>query len=120
MNLAEWFKSQKNSNEVRKEIAEFIGRSEAAVMAYAYGYRRTPNDIALKISQFTNDEVSNEDLKGQYQIFNDRDGSFALSPLKGRRVGKPILSVCINASHDEKVNFLTAVANEIALEGGQL
>ena len=120
MKLIDWIKEQSDSRAKKQELIAFLGKSEAAVTAYIYGYRRVPDDISNKISQFTGGEVSAEALKEQYQIFNDRDGSFALSPLKGRRVGKPILSVCINASHDEKVNFLTAVANEIALEGGLL
>ncbi|MCF2826806.1 MULTISPECIES: helix-turn-helix domain-containing protein [unclassified Pseudoalteromonas] len=118
MNLAEWFKSQKDSAVARKELGLFLGRSEAAVMAYTYGYRKAPDEVIEKIAEFTGGEVTMDDIKTQHQVFKDKEGSFAFSSLKGQRLGRPIVSVCKSSTQDEKVSFMAAIANEIALEVG--
>lgn len=99
MKLLDWINSQEKPNETKRLLQTYLARSASTVVSYIYGYRKVPTEMAEKISDFTNNEVTNVDLENQFKSFNEND-LFVLAPSKGQRVGKPIL--CISKKTTQK------------------
>ena len=108
MKFINWLNTQDKPKEVKAQLQKVLGRSESAVTSYLYGYRKVPQDIASKISDFTKGEVSSVDLDTQYKSFHLND-SFVLAPSKGQRVGKPILSITKHPSQTDFEEFITGI-----------
>ncbi|KAF7770100.1 hypothetical protein PCIT_a3058 [Pseudoalteromonas citrea] len=120
MRLLTWIKKQDDSEFVKAQLAAYLRRSSAAVTAYIYGYRKVPDCAAGEIEKFTNGDVCISDLNAQFESYKNQSGSYAFSMLKGQKTGRPLLAISNDASEKEKLDFITAISEELGVDRGMV